>query len=601
MKNLKFISILLAAGAIAACNKTLDETQPDGSTGPVYTGNKGYVNISLNLPTTSGNGTRANDQFDNGLAAEYNVNSAIIALFYGSDESTATCKWAFSLSSSDFQETVNDNPNNITSYFASGVRMIQAPGEGENVYALAILNPTNVFTVTTSSDAANENAGDAVLSTQLQVDGSTFSGALSALNTVRTYDAGIASVANNGSFLMTNAPVSSQASFQSPAPSGLNVTTLAQIDVYTDKSLASGAASANPIYVERAVAKATVKVSSDNGSLTVDSEVPAFDKATVTFDGWVLQNTNKTYFPVHKADDWGIWSGYFNGNVTSEVNRFFSQTLAAPYRVYWAIDNNYSSEATADNFNVFTNANQPGSWNSVGNNRTAEYSGNLVGYCAENTTIAQQMSNDQLTSVLLKSTFTPSGANDGDNFFMLNNTSEIYTEDNFIAWATAILANSSYALTQGQTLTIKSSAEEGKTITDAAGVKALLEISNGTATDLSDNQANTLISAAGSNIKFYKDGVTYYNTVVIEHFGDGQTPLTNTDINAVTDYDEAKHLGRYGMVRNNWYELVINRVSGPGEPEIPEIPDTPVDQTSSYINCQINILSWAKRSQGVDL
>lgn len=131
MKNLKLISILLAAGAIAACNKTLDETQPDGSTGPVYTGNKGYVNISLNLPTTSGNGTRANDQFDNGLAAEYNVNSAIIALFYGLDESTATCKWAFSLSSSDFQETVNDNPNNITSYFASGVRMIQAPGERE--------------------------------------------------------------------------------------------------------------------------------------------------------------------------------------------------------------------------------------------------------------------------------------------------------------------------------------------------------------------------------------------------------------------------------------------------------------------------------------
>lgn len=601
MKNLKLISILLAAGAIAACNKTLDETQPDGSTGPVYTGNKGYVNISLNLPTTSGNGTRANDQFDNGLAAEYNVNSAIIALFYGSDESTATCKWAFSLSSSDFQETVNDNPNNITSYFASGVRMIQAPGEGENVYALAILNPTNGFTVTTSSDAANENAGDAVLSTQLQVDGSTFSGALSALNTVRTYDAGIASVNNNGSFLMTNAPVSNQASFQSPAPSGLNVTTLAQIDVYTDKSLASGAASANPIYVERAVAKATVKVSSNNGSLTVNSEVPAFDKATVTFDGWVLQNTNKTYFPVHKADDWSKWSGYFNGNVTSEVNRFFSHTLAAPYRVYWAIDNNYSSEAAADNFNVFTNANQPGSWNSVGNNGTAEYSGNLVGYCAENTTIAQQMSNDQLTSVLLKSTFTPSGASDGDNFFMLNNTSEIYTEDNFIAWATAILANSSYALAQGQTLTIKSSAEEGKTITDAAGVKALLEISNGTAAELSDNQATTLITAAGNNIKFYKDGVTYYNTVVIAHFGDDETPLTNTVINAVTDYDEAKHLGRYGMVRNNWYELVINSVSGPGEPEIPEIPDTPVDQTSSYINCQINILSWAKRSQGVDL
>lgn len=597
MKNLKLISILLAAGAIAACNKTLDENQPDSGTTPVYNGNKGYVNISLNLPTTSGNSTRANDNFDNGLAAEYNVNSAIIALFYGADENSATCTWAFELSSNDFQ--VNSNPNNITSYFASGVRMIQAPAEGQNVYALAIINPTSSFTV--SGNVPDENAGNAVLSTQLQVDGTPFTGLLSALNVVANYDASIASTGNNGNFLMTNAPVSNKASFQTTAPEGFNVTTLAPIDVYTDKSLASGAASANPIYVERAVAKATVKVNSNDGILIVDSEVPAFNEAKVTFDGWVLQNTNKTYFPIHKVDN--VWTGYFNGTLSDEYNRFYSRTLSAPYRVYWAIDNNYSSEAAAGNFNVFTNENQPGSWNSVGNNSTAEYSGNYVGYCAENTTIAQQMSNDQLTSVLLKSTFTPSGASDGDNFFMLNNTSEIYTEDNFIAWATAILANSSYALTAVQSLAIKESAAEGKTITDKDGVKALLEIkiSDSDPIELSDNQATTLITAAGNNIKFYKDGVTYYNTVVIAHFGNGQTPLTNTDINAVTDYDEAKHLGRYGMVRNNWYELVINSVSGPGEPEIPEIPDTPVDQTSSYINCQINILSWAKRSQGVDL
>lgn len=598
MKNLKLISILLAAGAIAACNKTLDENQPDSGTTPVYNGNKGYVNISLNLPTTSGNSTRANDNFDNGLAAEYNVNSAIIALFYGADENSATCTWAFELSSNDFQ--VNSNPNNITSYFASGVRMIQAPAEGQNVYALAIINPTSSFTV--SGNVPDENAGNAVLSTQLQVDGTPFTGLLSALNVVANYDASIASTGNNGNFLMTNAPVSNKVSFQTTAPEGFNVTTLAPIDVYTDKSLASGAASANPIYVERAVAKATVKVNSNDGILIVDSEVPAFDEAKVTFDGWVLQNTNKSYFPIHKVDN--VWTGYFNGTLLDEYNRFYSRTLSAPYRVYWAIDNNYNSEAAVDNFNVFTNANQPGSWNSVGNNSTAEYSGNLVEYCAENTTVAKQMSNDQLTSVLLKSTFTPDGGNTGDNFFMLNNTSEIYTEDNFIAWATAILANSSYALTAVQSLAIKESAAEGKTITDEDGVKALLEIKisdNDTPIELSDNQANTLISAAGSNIKFYKDGVAYYNTVVIEHFGDGQTPLTNTDINVVTDYDEAKHLGRYGMVRNNWYELVINSVSGPGEPEIPEIPDTPVDQTSSYINCQINILSWAKRSQGVNL
>ena len=56
------------------------------------------------------------------------------------------------------------------------------------------------------------------------------------------------------------------------------------------------------------------------------------------------------------------------------------------------------------------------------------------------------------------------------------------------------------------------------------------------------------------------------------------------------------------MLRNNWYELNITSVSGPGEPEIPEPedPDRP-DGTHSFINAQINILSWAKRTQDVEL
>lgn len=42
-------------------------------------------------------------------------------------------------------------------------------------------------------------------------------------------------------------------------------------------------------------------------------------------------------------------------------------------------------------------------------------------------------------------------------------------------------------------------------------------------------------------------------------------------------------------------------VSGPGEPDIPEIPDEPADARESYINCEINILSWAVREQDVVL
>ena len=91
----------------------------------------------------------------------------------------------------------------------------------------------------------------------------------------------------------------------------------------------------------------------------------------------------------------------------------------------------------------------------------------------------------------------------------------------------------------------------------------------------------------------------FYYTSVIKHFGDNPTEFIG-DVNN-PEYDEAKHLGRYGVVRNNWYEINIKSVSGPGEPDIPIIPGDPVDKEKSFINAEINILSWAKRTQDVNL
>ena len=621
MKKVKFLAMMLAAGMFAACSDALEDSGMDnGEGGNTFIGDKGYVNISLNLPTTSGANTRT-ESFDDGLAAEYNVNSAIIALFYGANEGAAKCKVAFKLTDGDFQMS-GSNTDNITSYYASGVRMIPAPVNGENVYALAILNPTSNFIVTTSTDATNEDAGDAVLTTKLQLTLNTdFEGTLADLNTAATYNANIASTQDNGNFLMTNAPIAKSASFKSTSqPTDADyVKTLAPITVYNEKTLAEGAASDNPIYVERAVAKTTLKVNADEAKLTVDSEVPAYDEATVTFTGWKLQNTNKNYYPVRKVTDasipdWEDWKTYFNEGTavtTNEINRFFGQT-ANPYRTYWGIDPNYDQVLSgADlgiNFNILNQGGETSiGWNTVGVKSTVAYSGEFVEYCAENTTKAKAMQDDQLTGVLLKATFTPSGASDGSNFFMRNNTSAIYVETDFIAWATAILANggTGIPLGDGETLSLKDNANAGP-ITTSAQVQALLQVNvtnpSTSTKELTEAQANEILTEAGGNIKFYQDGVTYYYTTIIEHFGGTQTPVASTTtISSVTDYVEAKHLGRYGMVRNNWYELQINSVSGPGEPEIPEIPSEPVDETNSYINCEINVLSWAKRQQGVDL
>ena len=102
----------------------------------------------------------------------------------------------------------------------------------------------------------------------------------------------------------------------------------------------------------------------------------------------------------------------------------------------------------------------------------------------------------------------------------------------------------------------------------------------------------------GVGIATYKSGESYY-IARIKHFND----LTQWNAGDPTyGSDNDKYLGRYGVLRNNWYELTVNSVSGPGYPDVPEIkPGDPDDEDTKYINVAVKILDWAKRSQTVDL
>ena len=578
MGKLKFFGLLLAAGMFAACSDNL-ENAGNGNEGDTLTGEKGYVNIGINLPTTNGSSRAYSDDFHDGDAAEYKVNEVIIALFYGTDESSATCKHAFKLTGNDFFQYEGDDDNNITSFYATGVRMISKPSTGQEVYALAIVNaPTSLFDITGTAKSG-EDTGDAVLSTSLEVNNnnSAFSGNLSQLNT--------AIAATNikdatKDYFMSNAPIA-------VGTSTYKAQTLAPITVYNDKSYAAAGAKANPIYVERAAAKVTVSVSSDDGTdnntLTVGNKYPHYEGSTVKFENWILQNTNTEFYPVRNVDDFSTWMGY------TTIKSLFVSTATDPRRIYWAEDPNYEyteSKKYEGKLTVINADNTSTNWVAIKSSA----------YCAENTTNAGSMQNDRLTGILLKATFTPkakvdAGSGTDLDFFLLNNTSAIYNKEEFLAVATNAIT-----LQNGESLTLKSGLTNGSTITTYQGVQSLLQVSGRTGLSLTETEANAILTAAGDNIKYYKNGVTYYYATVIKHFGDDITAPSGNSA-----YTEADHLGRYGVVRNTWYELTINSVSGPGEPNVPQVPTTPPDKEESYINCEINVLSWAKRSQGVDL
>ena len=591
MGKFKFFSLLMAAGMFAACSDNLDEGGTGNEGGAKGTG---YVKISLNLPTTSGGSSRAdavsdNDEFDNGLAAEYNVKDVILALFYGTDESNATCKWATTLITS-FGNASTD-PSNITTKSTSIVSEVPQPDEGQSIYALAIINGEKYFGISN-----NELTFDANAASKVTFIGETLSDLFTTASTVVIDN--IANTTDKGYFMMTNAPISDKASVQSTVSNwDPQITTLVKLNYYEDESTAEKT-TPDPIYVERVVAKVNVKINDadDRGSNTLsikndDGQVVA----KVTFEKWALQTTNKKTYLVRNAsqNDLNTWKGYYNTEATSTENRFVGES-SGPYRTYWGIDPNYKllEEAKlSENFNIWSNTSDPGkNWLDPANTNTVSGS-EYVAYCAENTTIAKAMQQDQLTGVLLKATYTVATGT-AANIFTYGNVSTIYPEATMLDEFEKTLG------TPAVKLKVKTDAV-GAIITTVDELKNVIVKSDDKL--LTDKQYGDLL-AAYSPIKFYKGGETFYYASLIKHFGDVYTPIkSDQEIVNLDDYVENDHLGRWGVVRNNWYELIINSVSGLGEPEIPDNPQLPGDTENRYINCSINVLSWAKRSQSVDL
>ncbi len=208
----------------------------------------------------------------------------------------------------------------------------------------------------------------------------------------------------------------------------------------------------------------------------------------------------------------------------------------------------------------------------------------------------------QTTRVLLKATYTPSvlASETDKTFFMIGNSSDIWTKKNLTAQIKS-KAEEVLKTTTGVTVTLKDKLLEGGThFLDATTV----EIKSGEDDKTSEvvDQLNTklgLNKTNGVGIKTYKNGESYY-IARIKHFGDDLTPWNAGEATYGTDND--KYLGRYGVLRNNWYDLTINKISGPGYPDVPEVkPTDPDDENDKYINVSVKILDWAKRSQSVEL
>lgn len=546
---------MAATLVMAACSDSLDESDNTGQ-GPL-TG-EGYVKVAINMPSVSS--TRAGDPtFADGDANEYAVKSGIIAFFEGTEEAKATFVKAYSMNN-----LIQINDGNSTDHVTTKVtQVLEAPlvTEGNNLYALVILNNGDVASVSaTDGSLTLENGGtDIVLN-------STNSSTVAALNgNDIEWNLTVSSVTSSkNGFLMLNAPLYNNSSTSQ---------TLVPVTVYKTKQEADKSTATN-IYVERIVAKVNINLPGTDGTLDVDDEsVYAGDKVYFTTTtgetlGWKLNVTNKNTKPLRNVSDVETWATY-NG-----TNQDFIGNTAVEgswVRIYWAIDNNYDD--TTDDFNILTTENND--WGGYTTTTGDETTTNAQ-YCLENTAPFANNNNDNTTAVWIKAKYDFAG-NDtyNDSFFIIDTEAGTYSETEFITKMKEILQETS--------LTLKSEAKGGYYSTN----EEIASLFNENIT-VSEDELKRI-----GEIRYYKDGECYYYTQAIKHFGQ--------DYKLGDDKEDPKYLGRYGVVRNNWYELTINSVSGPGEPEITPPDGGHVDDEEGYIKCTINVLSWAKRSQGVDL
>ena len=595
MRKIYYLPLALAALAMGSCSSE-DTAAESGK--PTNFADGGYMKMSINMPTRSANGgfKAANDNFEDGLASEYAVNNATLILFQGSDEASAKFHSAYALPTNTTGE--NDNPNQITVTMRIVKRVADdiTGNEGDKLYALVVVNNNGLVAV----DAENKAT----------INGKAFEGTIQDLQKM-IVSGGVSKFSTTG-LLMTNAPLSTVAGGENK-PDGATVQTLTDVtnDVYSSEAAASAQPAAE-IYVERAVAKVTL--TSSVAKLSSTDEGIRNVAATVT--GWTLTNTNTESYLVRNTIEsrpyLTLMSAY-----TTEANkyRFVGHTAVKPdeslYRTYWAQDPNYDAFTEGK---LFYSSN-PADYT---------FSTNLDEvhplYCMENTFNVANQEKRSTTQAVVRATLGTPDENTGvaPTFYTINNDrTQMYTADGRdAAVKSSILGNSDViawvkANGDGTTAEASSVSINFADSKDAAtGVLPLtsftITLNNKTFT--ADATTNTeALNAVNKDAVVYEytNGVSYY-PALIKHFGDDLTPWnTNEHPATVADVyennNEGKFLGRYGVLRNNWYTLNVNSIRAIGSPVVPPVPTEPDDDLYNYISVSVNILSWAKRSQNVDL
>lgn len=596
MKKSLLFSAVLAGLMLGSCSSSDDIA--GNNTGFNETG-KGYINISLNLPTQGKNVSRAaNDDTADGVADEYKVNDAALLLFAGANENDAVFQGAYNL---DGLKKTDISTNVQISTQLTKVQEISSVSATGKIYAFVLVNKGSNIVVGPDHT--------------IPVKGTAFNGKFSDFSQLKVDGAFV-----KDNLMMTNVPVVTK-----PGSTAFDDATVLT-DVTSSIFKTEAEAKANPaadVFVERVASKVTLGMTGTGTSTeTLSADGATAKNFKYTLEGWNLANVNKSSYLVRQYDNsWNSLksdgSDFLTGAVKSAFDanpyRFAginmiktnksSDPAANKYRTYWGKDINYTDEAP-----FASEATVGDAALSLGKDETT--------YCYENTFDVAHQDVRNTTCAIVKMKITPDSYTDG-TFYTINGGKDVvYSLANaktkvgnqFLAENTESSLKTTYfhTVTEAGNITVSDVefSDEAGAVKFNKLVLTFTPTAGGTATTADVTDA-AVLTALANNIKVveYKGGYSYYN-ILIKHFGDELTPWNPSTKTSGISYptpNEANWLGRYGVLRNNWYDLDITGVSrlGAATPEELDVKKdpTPDDNLKSYISVKINVLSWAKRTQ----
>ena len=565
MKIKHLFGLAVIAAMTASCSSNNDLVNGGNGSSEVENGTA-YASFKINLPTTSG--TRAvpdgTPDFNEGTAAEYEVKNGTILIF-----DAKTDQFVTSADLGTMNPWTDVNENGVTTAAIATVQLTNVSVKG-TYKALVLLN--------------NNTKDDKTKKVTLPTTADTYA--------TWSKDASKANADNyvslNGIF-MANAPMYKD---ETTEP-----TTLVDIKgVYASKEEAQ-ANPATTIYVERGLAKVTMKDFETKGYSIGDGTTYA--GATVKIEKWQLDVTNKSTFPVHQIG--GLSSTTTGFAKIWSTPRFYDGDNKTFKRVYWGVDPNYNNADYQDLANCKT------AFKMIENKDVTGAAGEAnPQYCLENTFDLNNMKQGQTTRVVFKAVFTPNGFKTVQTFYKIGNNTDIWKEADLKQQIKTVALNVIGITTPEEQAKYDVDLSKGTNISGKAGqhlIKAANITYSGEAasSQVTDDNVDKINKKLGlsdaAGISTYLNGEAYY-IARIKHFNE----LTPWTPGKAYDSDNAGFLGRYGVLRNNWYELSVNKVSGLGYPDVPEVkPTLPDDENDQYIKVSVKILSWAKRSQKVDL